>query len=169
LFFSVTVTYKQSWGFAFVALNGPALMQRATRSSSFPSCQALKKSACMVEYTPEESFTLPRVVGMGNWKFVWSLGTGYGWLGGHPADPASTMCMRWSALSTTGCPLESTARQSGKKMRTTNLPLEHCVGGVVDHVPFWHLHSTFLPCTVTIFSPAGWGVTSMAGSFRPTR
>jgi hypothetical protein len=51
-------------------------MQRATRSSSFPSCQALKKSACMVEYTPEESFTLPRVVGMGNWKFVWSLGTG---------------------------------------------------------------------------------------------
>jgi hypothetical protein len=112
---------------------------------------------------------------MGNWKFVWSRGTGM-WLLGHCANPpllgvtASTMCERWSSLSSSGCPVvESFSRQSGNLMRTTNLPLEHCVGGVVDHVPFKHLHSTFLPCTVTIFSPAGWGVTSMAGSFRPTR
>ena len=81
MFFPVTVTYKQSWGFGFLAVNGPALMQRATRSSSFPSCQALKKSACMVDpggspWWSEESFTFPRVVGMGNWKFVWSRGTG---------------------------------------------------------------------------------------------
>ena len=58
------------------------------------------------------------------------------------------------AVSSSGCPLESTARQSGNLMRTTNLPLEHCLGGVVDHVPFAHLHSTFLPCKVTIFSPS---------------
>ena len=73
---------------------------------------------------------------MGYWKFVWSRGTGYGWLGGHPADPASIMCERWSALSSSGRLFASTWRQSGKKMRSTNLPLEHCVGGVVDHVPF---------------------------------
>jgi hypothetical protein len=112
---------------------------------------------------------------MGNWKFVWSLGTGYGWLGGHPADPAATMCERWGlalgslgSVSVSGRPLASTWRQSGKKMRTTNLPFSHRVGGVVDHVPFWHLHSTFWPCTVTIFSPAGKGFTS-AGAFRPAR
>ena len=72
---------------------------------------------------------------------------------GHPADPASTMCERWSALSSSG-PFASSWRQSGKKMRNTNLPLEHCVGGVGDHVPFKHLHWTFLPCSVTIFSPS---------------
>src|SRR5215204_3544032 len=130
-------------------------MQRATRSSS------------ALEYAPEESVGLPFVVGIGNWRFVWSLGTGYGWVLGHPADPASTMCERWSALSSSG-PLASSARQSGKKMRTTNLPFSHRVGGLVDQSPFWHRHSTFLPCTVTIFSPAGWGFTS-TGSFRPAR
>src|SRR5215211_6188949 len=150
-------------------------MQRFTRSLSAPFCQALKKSACMVEYAPEESVGSPRVVGMENWKFVWSRGTGYGWVLGHVAFPplagvsASTMCERWSGLSRSGSPFASTSRQSGNLMRTANLPLEHCVGGVVDHVPLKHLHSTFLPTTVTIFSPGGWGCTSMAGSFRPTR
>jgi hypothetical protein len=71
----MTVTYKQSWGFIFVAVNGPALMQRFTRSLSAGWSQALKKSACMVEYSPEESIGLPRVVGMGNWAFIWSRGT----------------------------------------------------------------------------------------------
>ena len=52
-------------GFLFEVVNGPPLMRRATRSSSFPSCQALKKSACMVDpgRSPswsEESFTVPR-------------------------------------------------------------------------------------------------------------
>src|ERR671920_1096579 len=101
----------------------------------------------------EESVGSPLVV---NWddlnrKYVWSHGTGYGWSLslGHPADPASTMCERWSSgtwsvlpsaslVSSSGCPLESTARQSGKKMRTTNLPFSHRVGGVVDQLPFWH-------------------------------
>jgi hypothetical protein len=128
-------------------------MQRATRSSSTPgapACQALKKSTCMVEYAPEESVGSPLVVGMFlNRKFVWSRGTGYGWLGGHPADPASTMCERWGmalgslgSVSVTGCPVESTARQSGKKMRTTNVALSpHRVGGVGDQLPPRHLHS----------------------------
>ena len=49
LFFPVTFTYWQSVGFRFEAVNGPALMQRATRSSRAPFCQALKKSACMVD------------------------------------------------------------------------------------------------------------------------
>ena len=40
-------------------------MQRSTRSSSFAWSQALKKSTCMVEYAPEASDTVPRVVGMG--------------------------------------------------------------------------------------------------------
>src|SRR5215208_2635801 len=132
-------------------------MQRATRSSSVPSCQALKKSTCMVEYAPEESVGLPFVVGMFlNRKFVWSRGTGYGWVLGHPADPAATMCERWgmalgssgsvSSSGCGGCTLSSTARQSGKKMRTTNVPFSHLFGGLVDQSPFWHLHSTFLPC-----------------------
>src|SRR5215218_8856055 len=132
-------------------------MQRVTRSSSDPSrvrwngCQALKKSTCMVEYAPEESVGLPFVVGMRNRKFVWSRGTGYGWVLGHLANPpvlgvtASTMCERWGmalgslgSVSSNGCggTLSSTARQSGKKMRTTNVPLSHRVGGVSDHVPF---------------------------------
>ena len=108
---------------------------------------------------------------MGNWKFVWSRGTGYGWVLGHSADPplagvtASTMCERWSVAVEQRRPFASyTARQSGKMMRNTNLPLEHCVGGVGDHVPLKHLHSTFLPCTVTIFSPASaWGCTLIGG------
>ena len=160
-------------GFGFEEVNGALLMQRATRSSSFPSCQALKKSACMVEYAPEESFGLPRVVGMGNSTFVWSRGTGIGWVIGHVAFPplagwtASTMCERWSALSSSGRPFASTWRQSGNLMRTTNLPLEHYFGGDVEKLPFWHLQSTFLPCTVTIFSPGGWGVTSILGDLPP--
>src|SRR5215208_646679 len=82
-----------------------------------------------------------------------------------------------------GCPVAGSlarARQSGNLTRTTNLPLEHCVGAVVDHVPLKHLHSTFLPCTVTIFSPssscpsplvskAGWGFTSTLGDLAPNR
>ena len=63
------------------------------------------------------------------------------------------------SVSVTGFPVESTARQSGKKMRTTNVALSpHCVGGVGDQLPPWHLHSTFLPCTVTIFSADALGV-----------
>src|SRR5215217_1057542 len=151
-------------------------MQRSTRSLSFCWSQALKKSACMVEYVPEESFTVPGVVGMANWKFVWSIGTGYGWVLGHcliallSGLTESTICERWSALSSSGCPLEFTARQSGNLMRTPNLPLSHFSGGDVFQSSFRHLHSTFLPCTVTIFSPsstcpsplvskAGWGFT----------
>jgi hypothetical protein len=104
LFFHVIVTYKQSRGFGFEAVNGPALMHLATRSLSAPFCQALKKSACMVDPggSPgwsEESVTAPVVVGTGYWKFVWSRGTGYGWLGGHSANPpllgtGSVMCER---------------------------------------------------------------------------
>ena len=56
------------------------------------------------------------------------------------------------SVSVRGCPLESTARQSGNLMRTTNLPLEHCFGGVLDQLPFAHLHSTFLPWIVTILA-----------------
>ena len=104
----------------------------------------------MVEYAPEESFTVPRVLGgMGNSMFVWSIGTGYGWVLGHLSFKAfsglteSTMCERWSALSSSGRPFASTWRQSGNLMRTTNLPLEHRDGGFVDHVPLKHLHSTF--------------------------
>lgn len=58
--------YLHSSGFGFEAENGPALMQLPTSSASFGCFQALKKSACMVEYVPEESVGLPRVVGMGN-------------------------------------------------------------------------------------------------------
>ena len=117
---------------------------------------------------------LPRVVGMGNWKFVWSIGTGYGWVLGHFLNRLRLNGVDHvrAVVVGRGCAsgveqrlpvLASTARQSGNLMRTTNLPLEHCFGGVVDQVPFWHLHSTFLPCTVTIFSPGGWGFTSMMG------
>lgn len=57
----------------------------------------------------------------------------------------------------------------GNLMRTTNLPFVHCAGGYVDHVPFAHLHSTFEPCTVTTFSPSGWGWTSTLGSLDANR
>src|ERR671911_1912082 len=142
----------------------------------------------MVVYAPEESVTLPRVPGgMGNSMFVWSIGTEYGWVLGHVAFPplagvtASTMCERWSGLSSSGRPFASTWRQSGNLMRTTNLRFSHRDGGVVDHAPvFMHLHSTFLPCTVTIFSPssscpsplvskAGWGFTGTLGDLPPNR
>src|SRR5829696_6152012 len=117
---------------------------------------------------------------MGNSMFVWSIGTGYGWVLGHLSFKAfsglteSTICERWSlvgkregssAVSVSGfiglLPA-TTARQSGNMMRTTNLPLSHRDGGFVENVPvFMHLHWTFLPCTVTIFSPAGWASTGM--------
>src|SRR5688572_24342921 len=114
----------------------------------------------MVEYAPDESVTVPRVLGgMGNSMFVWSIGTGYGWVLGHLSFKAfsglteSTMCERWSSLSSSGigflvvgsiigCPCSSlaTSRQSGNMMRTTNLPLSHRAGGLVDHEPvFMHL------------------------------
>src|SRR5215211_8211888 len=145
----------------------------------------------MVEYAPEESFTVPRVPGgMGNSMFVWSIGTGYGWVLGHLSFKAfsglteSTICERWSELSSSGicfpvfgsiigCPVSgslATARQSGNMTRTTNLPLSHRDGGFVENVPvFMHLHWTFLHCTVTIFSPAGWGLTGTLGDLPPNR
>src|SRR5215211_2516488 len=143
----------------------------------------------MVVYAPEESFGVPRVGGMGNSTFVWRRGTGYGWLVGHVAFPPlagwteSTICERWSGLSSSGicfpvfgsiigCPCSSlaTARQSGNMTRTTNLPLSDRDGGFVENVPvFMHLHWTFLPCTVTIFSPAGWGLTGTLGDLPPNR
>jgi hypothetical protein len=55
---------------------------------------------------------------MRNWKFVWSRGTGYGWVLGHPADPASTMCERWSALSSR-CELP---RNRGRRSSEIHLP-----------------------------------------------
>jgi hypothetical protein len=57
----------------------------------------------------------------------------------------------------------------GNLMRTTNLPLVHCAGGYVDHVPFAYLHSTFEHCTVTTFGPSGWGWTSTLGSLDANR
>jgi hypothetical protein len=87
-------------GFGFESVNGAALMQRFTSRLSLAWSQALKKSACMVEYAPEESFGVPLVGGMGNSTFVWRRGTGYGWLVGHVAFPplagvtAWTMCER---------------------------------------------------------------------------
>ena len=41
-------------------------MQAANRASSAFCYQALKKSACMVEASPEESVTCPLLVGRGN-------------------------------------------------------------------------------------------------------
>src|SRR5918998_5192680 len=69
LVLSLTAYYPvclHSAGFGFSGENGYALMQRSTSAVSFCWSQALKKSACMVEAAPEESVTVPEVVGIGN-------------------------------------------------------------------------------------------------------
>jgi hypothetical protein len=67
------------------------------------------------------------------------------------------MCDRWSALSS--FPLE----QSGKRMRTTSVPLVHRVGGDVAYLPAKHLQVACEFSLVTTFSPGGCGRTSLEG------
>jgi hypothetical protein len=66
-----------------------SLMQFTTNLSSVSWRQALKKSACMLEASPEESVTVPAVVGMGNLMLSISIGTGVGWVSGHWFGPPS--------------------------------------------------------------------------------
>jgi hypothetical protein len=72
----------------FLGENGYALMQLRTSAASFCWSQALKKSACIVEAAPEESLTLPGVVGMGNITFMLRAGTGFWWLVGQRHVPS---------------------------------------------------------------------------------
>ena len=68
-------------------MGGTWLMQCETRNLSDFWRHALKKSACMVDGGPEESFTGPLVVGREKVTFMVSTGTGMGWEAGHRSSP----------------------------------------------------------------------------------
>src|SRR5215212_8726932 len=64
-----------------------SFMQCFTRYPRNAGRQAFQKSACMLRALPEESVTLPRVVGMGKVTFMVSTGTDLGWVDGHRTLP----------------------------------------------------------------------------------
>ena len=63
-------------------------MQSSTSAVSSSWSQALKKSACMVEAAPDESVTVPDVVGTRNLTSMVSVATGFGWVSGHCLVPS---------------------------------------------------------------------------------
>ena len=138
-------------------------MQCSTRASSPPKLtpsegfgfqgaswsHVFQKSACMVEASPEESVTVPEVVGILKLALIVSVGTGMECVSGHSRPVPSlertlrTMCNLWSVLSSTCWPFASAATQSGKTIRTPSTPPLHRVGGVAEPVPLSeipHLH-----------------------------
>ena len=68
-------------------MGGTWLMQCETRNLSDFWCQALKKSACMVDGRPEEMLTGPLLVGREKVTFMVSTGTDMGWELGHRVLP----------------------------------------------------------------------------------
>src|SRR5215203_782008 len=91
----------------------------------------------MVEASPEESVTVPEVVGIGKLAFMVSVGTGMGWVEGHFRVPSlwallRAICERWLSLSIFCAPLASLATQSGKMMRSPSTPPLHRVGGSAE-------------------------------------
>ena len=70
-------------------------MQSFTRLSRVGLCQASKKSECMVDAVPEETDTVPLVVGMSYLKVKLSWGIGVGWVDGHTLVVPSLPSLAW--------------------------------------------------------------------------
>ena len=70
-------------------------MQSATSFFRVAGSQASKKSECIVDAVPEESDTVPVVVGTSYLRVKLSWGIGVGWVDGHTLVVPSLPSLEW--------------------------------------------------------------------------